>query len=122
MSVVFGCRYSPPTSAPHFFISINRFERKKCVELALYGFKTAVSSAAAVKAEAAGSLHLVIAGGYDVRVPENVEYYTELKRIAMREGLIGGNEEPVTSRDDLISHARQSPFPQVRIRFHALFF
>ncbi|ODQ82842.1 glycosyltransferase family 4 protein [Babjeviella inositovora NRRL Y-12698] len=60
-----------------YFLSINRFERKKNIELALQAFaeyKTARSDPTKVK--------LVIAGGYDARVRENVEYLRELEALA----------------------------------------
>ena len=73
-----------PQSSPRIFLSINRFERKKDIGLAIRAFAALVHS----KGSAAGA-HLVIAGGYDLRLPENVEHYEELKDLARREGLLG---------------------------------
>ncbi|KAI8825741.1 alpha-1,3/1,6-mannosyltransferase ALG2 [Fimicolochytrium jonesii] len=59
-------------------LSINRFERKKNIELAIHAFH-ALRSKEDAQFE---SLRLVIAGGYDSRVTENVEYLTELSSLA----------------------------------------
>lgn len=62
-----------------FFISINRFERKKNIELAIksYGkFK------AFLEANGEPVPKLVVAGGFDSRVPENVQYLQELETLA----------------------------------------
>jgi alpha-1,3/alpha-1,6-mannosyltransferase len=59
-------------------LSINRFERKKniglCIE-ALAEFRSKHSPKQPVK--------VVVAGGYDTRVSENVEYHKELKALAI---------------------------------------
>ena len=58
-----------------FFLSINRFERKKNITLALKAF-------AASKAAEQPGYKLFICGGYDERVTENVEYLKELEEQA----------------------------------------
>lgn len=58
-------------------ISINRFERKKNIELALESYSLLLHSTD----EARESL-FVIAGGYDERVAENVEHLAELQKRA----------------------------------------
>jgi len=63
-----------------FILSINRFERKKDVALAIKAF------AGLSKAERAG-LRLAVAGGYDPRVAENVSYHNELVELAESLGL-----------------------------------
>src|SRR5690348_7660389 len=55
------------------FLSINRFERKKCIELAIYAFSLLKSESSDISSK------LVIAGGYDPRVQENLEYELDLK-------------------------------------------
>ncbi|CEG72338.1 Putative Alpha-1,3-mannosyltransferase ALG2 [Rhizopus microsporus] len=60
-------------------LSINRFERKKNVELALRAF-AALSQL--VPASEFDNYRLVLAGGYDRRVTENVEYLKELDKLA----------------------------------------
>jgi len=58
------------------FVSINRYERKKDLKLALdamYYLRVKLSH------ENWEKCHLIMAGGYDYRVAENVEHYTELR-------------------------------------------
>ncbi|KAF4555606.1 Glycosyl transferase-like protein [Elsinoe fawcettii] len=62
-------------SSKRIFLSINRFERKKDVALAVKAF------AKLDEQERNGSL-LVLAGGYDHRVAENVSYLQELQALA----------------------------------------
>ncbi|KAI8930203.1 hypothetical protein BC831DRAFT_440852 [Entophlyctis helioformis] len=59
-------------------VSINRFERKKNIGLAIRAFALLRTQAAAQFP----SLRLVIAGGYDKRVAENVEHLQELVSLA----------------------------------------
>jgi alpha-1,3/alpha-1,6-mannosyltransferase len=83
-----------PQSAekPIIFLSINRYERKKAIELAVDSFAVARSK---VSSESVRKrMHLIIAGGYDTRVAENVAYYNELKQNARESGLLGASEEP----------------------------
>ena len=61
------------------FLSINRYERKKNIALAIQAFEHLLKNQNQEKCD---SLKLVIAGGYDLRVPENVEYHSELKIMA----------------------------------------
>lgn len=56
-------------------LSINRFEKKKDVALAIRAF----AGLSPIEREHS---RLVIAGGYDARVPENVSTYTELCELA----------------------------------------
>ena len=63
-------------------LSINRFERKKNIALAL----KAVGALPAAQRKP-GQLALVLAGGYDTRVSENVEIFTELEAEAQALGL-----------------------------------
>ncbi|MCJ1433413.1 Alpha-1,3-mannosyltransferase-like protein [Xylographa pallens] len=56
-------------------LSINRFEKKKDVGLAIKAF-------AGLDAKERRGVRLVIAGGYDNRVSENVSYHTELLSLA----------------------------------------
>ncbi|KAL8741251.1 MAG: hypothetical protein Q9190_006119 [Brigantiaea leucoxantha] len=59
-------------------LSINRFERKKNVGLAIQAFSR-------LGAEERRKARLVIAGGYDIRVRENVMYHEELVALAEKE-------------------------------------
>lgn len=65
-----------------YFISLNRYERKKNIGLAIKAF------AEMKKKDSSNSHHLVIVGGYDPRVAENVEHLNELKSLSQSEGLI----------------------------------
>lgn len=58
------------------FLSLNRFERKKNLNLALEAFRLLVEKSE--KQQSAINLHLVLAGGYDHRLQENVDHYSEL--------------------------------------------
>ncbi|KIW00462.1 uncharacterized protein PV09_07987 [Verruconis gallopava] len=62
------------------FISINRFERKKDAGLAIRAY-------AGLPKEQRENTRLVIAGGYDPRIAENVSYLTELQALADSLGL-----------------------------------
>ena len=71
------------TNASKFSIlSLNRYERKKDIGLA-------IDALAAMKhREVRGKkLHLVIAGGYDERIRENIEYFNELEELVKTSGL-----------------------------------
>jgi len=62
-----------------FFLSINRFERKKrlhCAIIALHALRIRL------KASPGQGPLLVLAGGYDARIEENVTHFQELKRLA----------------------------------------
>lgn len=68
-----------PNSVKCFFLSINRFERKKNLPLAIEAFARLLER---VDSTVRPQLHLVVAGGYDERVVENKEHYTELWMLA----------------------------------------
>ncbi|ORY56936.1 uncharacterized protein BCR38DRAFT_469316 [Pseudomassariella vexata] len=63
-----------------FLLSINRFERKKDIALAINAY-------AGLGKDARKGVRLVVAGGYDNRVPENVGYHKELVDLADSLGL-----------------------------------
>ncbi|XP_042042858.1 alpha-1,3/1,6-mannosyltransferase ALG2-like isoform X1 [Salvia splendens] len=70
------------------FLSINRFERKKHIELAISAFAMLYNSQQEfLRGDKREELSLVIAGGFDKRLRENVEYLEELKNLAEREGV-----------------------------------
>ncbi|KAK9024475.1 hypothetical protein V6N11_004635 [Hibiscus sabdariffa] len=83
-------QFDEPHSYKLNFLSVNRFERKKNIELAVSAF--------AMLHTLEGNVHqtsnladadLTIAGGYDRRLRENVEYLEELKSLAERKGVAG---------------------------------
>eukprot|EP00405_Crypthecodinium_cohnii_P046566 CAMPEP_0206575526 /NCGR_PEP_ID=MMETSP0325_2-20121206/30131_1 /ASSEMBLY_ACC=CAM_ASM_000347 /TAXON_ID=2866 /ORGANISM="Crypthecodinium cohnii, Strain Seligo" /LENGTH=462 /DNA_ID=CAMNT_0054080413 /DNA_START=26 /DNA_END=1414 /DNA_ORIENTATION=- len=61
-------------------LSINRFERKKNIGLA-------IKALALMPEESRSNVMLVIAGGYDERLPENVEHAAELEALATKLGV-----------------------------------
>ena len=63
-------------------LSINRFERKKNIALALRAV-----GALSPALRKPGKVALVLAGGYDTRVVENVEVYAELEALGKELGL-----------------------------------
>ena len=65
-----------------YFISVNRYERKKEVEKAILGFSRLRANYGESIYEKE-RLRLVIVGGYDPRLTENVEYAEELLSLAM---------------------------------------
>lgn len=64
-----------PWAQDGIILSINRFERKKDIALALHAF-------ARLPASRRKTAKLILAGGYDPRVAENVTYHTELTTLA----------------------------------------
>lgn len=66
---------SPSTAAP--IVSLNRFERKKNIELLIKAYALLQRRVKQVPS-------LIIAGGYDLRNVENVEYLQELKSLASK--------------------------------------
>jgi alpha-1,3/alpha-1,6-mannosyltransferase len=65
----------PMWAGRRLILSINRFEKKKDVALAVKAF-------ALLDASVRKSALLVIAGGYDQRMPENVNTHNELQQLA----------------------------------------
>ncbi|XP_067678384.1 alpha-1,3/1,6-mannosyltransferase ALG2-like [Haliotis asinina] len=66
-----------PPNKKLIFLSINRYERKKNLGLAIEAFGQLTERHPDVKDN-----HLIMAGGYDERVTENVEHYLELRSLA----------------------------------------
>lgn len=66
-----------PQNKKFIFLSINRYERKKNLDLALYAFMNLEEQVPNPK-----DIHLIIAGGYDERVTENRHHYLELRQLA----------------------------------------
>lgn len=62
-----------------FFLSINRFERKKNLGLALKAFAHFKRS---FRKYSFDGVKLILAGGFDKRLKENVEYFKDLQREA----------------------------------------
>ncbi|KAL8964031.1 MAG: hypothetical protein Q9197_007026, partial [Variospora fuerteventurae] len=76
-------------------LSINRFERKKDIGLALRAFH-------GLAQQERQHVRLVLAGGYDLRVDENVQYHKELVRLAEEElGLRSATTKNVVTAMDV---------------------
>ncbi|KAJ3340000.1 Alpha-1,3-mannosyltransferase-like protein [Gonapodya sp. JEL0774] len=71
-------------SSKRLIVSLNRFERKKDIGLAIRAFAKLRET---LPKEAFEELRLVVAGGYDTRVSENVQYHLELAKVASSLGL-----------------------------------
>lgn len=67
---------SPPHPQPVMFLSINRYERKKNINLAIQALAELDST------NPPSPVCLLVAGGYDPRVAENTEHYEELHSLA----------------------------------------
>eukprot|EP00388_Colpodella_angusta_P006626 GDKJ01019416.1.p1 GENE.GDKJ01019416.1~~GDKJ01019416.1.p1 ORF type:complete len:455 (-),score=57.18 GDKJ01019416.1:162-1526(-) len=61
-----------------YVISLNRYERKKEVQNAIYAYHDFLQK------HPQSDMRLVIAGGFDNRVEENVSYYRDLNEIAFK--------------------------------------
>lgn len=68
-----------PRNANFVMLSLNRYERKKNLPLAIEALKEMEGKLSKPEFD---RVQLVIAGGYDVRVPENVEHLEELQSLA----------------------------------------
>lgn len=73
-----------PPSAKCVFLSINRYERKKNLNLALEALDWLRNI---ISDEEWKDVHLVMAGGYDDRVTENKEHHFELCKLAKQYNL-----------------------------------
>uniref|UniRef100_A0A0C9RUF8 Alpha-1,3/1,6-mannosyltransferase ALG2 n=1 Tax=Wollemia nobilis TaxID=56998 RepID=A0A0C9RUF8_9CONI len=85
-------QFSQPCAYKRKFLSINRFERKKNIELAILAFAKVMSKEpyeGILEQVPNGEMDvlLVIAGGFDKRLKENTEYLEELKDLTAKEGV-----------------------------------
>ncbi|GMP65823.1 hypothetical protein CsSME_00026461 [Camellia sinensis var. sinensis] len=70
------------------FLSVNRFERKKNIDLAISAFAMLRTLEGDVlQGHNVADATLTVVGGFDKRLRENVEYLEELKSLAEREGV-----------------------------------
>ena len=86
----------PDASAPLTLVSINRFERKKGLQLAVLALqelrRRSAAAAPTAAAPTAAPPRLVLAGGWDARLRENVEHFDELRALVSECGLDGAVE------------------------------
>lgn len=75
------------------FVSINRYENKKNLSLAIRAFASAISTNPDL-----ASSRLLIAGGYDSRLQDNVQTYSSLQTLATHLGLTMSDSLPSTAQ------------------------
>ncbi|KAH7512662.1 uncharacterized protein LOC107432555 [Ziziphus jujuba] len=81
-------QFNEPNSSRLNFLSINRFERKKNIDLAISAFAMLHTLEGDVlHSPDLAEASLTIVGGFDKRLKENVEYLEELKSLAERKGV-----------------------------------
>ncbi|XP_058109290.1 uncharacterized protein LOC131252651 [Magnolia sinica] len=81
-------QFDEPSAYKLNFLSINRFERKKNIDLAISAFAMLHAfDGDILQGHNLAEVTLTLAGGYDKRLKENVEYLAELKSLAEREGV-----------------------------------
>ena len=101
----------PEASTTLQLVSINRFERKKALELAIEALGMLRDRRTSETSEAEPSnppcaYRLVLAGGYDPRLRENVEYHNELSMRIEQKGL----SEEVELRRNVSEDERRALF------------
>mmetsp|Transcript_11684 Transcript_11684/g.17701 ORF Transcript_11684/g.17701 Transcript_11684/m.17701 type:complete len:461 (-) Transcript_11684:88-1470(-) len=93
----------------YVFTSLNRYERKKNVYLAIDSFKLLLESKSSRDSSSVLSAVLVIAGGYDSRVKENVEYFEELVKhvqdCGIEKNVVFRRSIDDEERDQLLTHS-----------------
>ncbi|XP_075498128.1 uncharacterized protein LOC142536724 [Primulina tabacum] len=90
------------------FLSINRFERKKNIDLAISAFARLCNNESDVLQGGNNEgFTLTIAGGFDKRLRENVEYLEDLKNLAESKGVLDRvhfiTSCPTSERNTLLS-------------------
>ncbi|CAL9029161.1 unnamed protein product [Prunus brigantina] len=82
-------QFDEPTNSYKLnFLSINRFEKKKNIDLAILAFSMLRTlEGDLLQGVNLAEASLTIAGGFDKRLKENVEYLEELRSLAEREGV-----------------------------------
>lgn len=71
-----------PFTPKSFVLSLNRFERKKNIDLVIKAFAAAAKSISEEEKEKSQvSPKLIVAGGYDFKVEENQQYMAELQTL-----------------------------------------
>ena len=79
--ITIGSDPTPAEANAIVLLSINRFERKKNIALAV---EALVELRALVPAETYARVKLVLAGGYEERVQENKDYYEEIQAVVKK--------------------------------------
>lgn len=106
-AVVYPCihvRENCVRKPTNMLLSINRYERKKSISLAIE------TLAVLVEREPSRNFSLVVAGGYDERLAENVTYFKELQRLVQNRGLQGKVSMLRNISEDERDHLLESAF------------
>jgi alpha-1,3/alpha-1,6-mannosyltransferase len=74
-----ACDARSDTGNHIYLVSLNRFERKKNIVLAIEAMQLALKQLSVLKHHR--KLRLIIAGGFDSRLTENVQHYAELEEL-----------------------------------------
>ncbi|CAL5393613.1 unnamed protein product [Camellia sinensis] len=94
------------------FLSINRFERKKNIDLAISAFATLHTlEGDLLQGCNLADATLTVVGGFDKRLRENVEYMEELKNLAEREGV---SHQAMASRKPVIGCNSGGPIETIK--------
>uniref|UniRef100_A0A7E4V0U8 Alpha-1,3/1,6-mannosyltransferase ALG2 n=1 Tax=Panagrellus redivivus TaxID=6233 RepID=A0A7E4V0U8_PANRE len=88
-----------PEGVEHLFVSVNRFEVKKNIDLALAAFAKLHDK---MDEASFSKCFLVIAGGYDPKNAENIAYYEKLQDVANQLGLPESSYAFVKSPSDTV--------------------
>lgn len=79
--------YEEISTAKFIFLSLNRFERKKALATAIEAMSSCLFRLAhgtnlkTNKTNKKEGMHLIVAGGYDSRLQDSVDYYAELRQL-----------------------------------------
>ncbi|XP_054164974.1 alpha-1,3/1,6-mannosyltransferase ALG2-like [Oppia nitens] len=90
------------------FLSINRYERKKNIGLAIEALKELYDDMISTNPNLKKTVHLIIVGGFDPLVQENRQYYDELHDKAMKLGIedkISFLKSPSDDKKQLLLHS-----------------
>ena len=90
------------------FLSINRYERKKNIGLAIKALKELYEDLNASNPQSKKTVHLIVVGGYDVLVQENQQHYQELVDLAKElevDDKVSFLKSPSDSQKHLLLHS-----------------
>lgn len=89
------------------FVSLNRYERKKRIDIAIQAIN--VYRKESRGSQKGGKSVLIVAGGYDKRVVENVDYLQELETLCQSLSLPHIYYPHLPTNDEIISNSVSKP-------------